>query len=287
MRPKFSASVIEGPDCSSVNFAGPQMSTCPPATNVNRAFPSCTVSTLPLNTKLGAPGVAAAGELSPVVPLSTETSFPSTRPIAPGGACCPRETCAAASKAINARNSTATILGFKQRALYAANCGREHIGTSASFRPILYRSGYRREISCSHKRSNRKIGVRSAWPANFALAPHANPRDSLVRLWSNSPDWSHAASRRRWRAQRSAHRTWQRSWHWSLLASLHLFRRVGVAQARHGGDEHGELRRPVDAPRDRASGFRHRARQLQPRRNRRPQRDGAAHQGREARGIYD
>src|SRR5208282_2758176 len=135
-RPKFSASVIEAPDCNSVNFAGPQTSTCPPATNVSRALPSCTVNTLPLNTKLGAPGVAAAGELSAVVPLSTDTSCPSTRPIAPGGACCPRETCPPASKATNARNSAATIPGLKQRPWYAANCGREHIGTSASF--VLY-----------------------------------------------------------------------------------------------------------------------------------------------------
>src|SRR5580658_3558107 len=285
MRPKFSANVIEAPDCSSVNFAGPQMSTCPPATNVNRAFPSCTVSTLPLNTKLGAPGVAAAGELSAVVPLSTETSFPSTRPIAPGGACCPRETCAPASKAANARNSAATFLGLKQRALYAANCGREHIGTSASFRPILYRSGYRREINRS--RSRREFAVRSARPATFALAPHANPHDSLVGLWCNPPDRSHAAPRRRRRAQRSADRTRRRSWHRSFLASLHFFRCMGVAQSRHGSDEHGELRWPVDAPRDRASGFWHRARQLEPRRNRRPQRDGAAHHGREARGVYD
>src|SRR5580658_8419938 len=263
------------------------MSTCPPATNVNRAFPSCTVSTLPLNTKLGAPGVAAAGELSPVVPLSTETSFPSTRPIAPGGACCPRDTCAFASKAINARNITATILGFKQRALYAANCGREHIGTSASFRPILYRSGYRREINRSRKHSRRKLAVRSARPATLALATPANSRDSLAGVRSDSPDRPHAASRRRRRAQRSAHRTRRRSRHRSFLASLHFLRRMDLAQSRHGGDEHGELRRPVDAPRNRAPRFRRRARQLQPRRDRRPQRDGPAHQGREARGVYD
>ena len=131
MRPKFSASVIEAPDCRSVNFAGPQISTCPPATNVNRAFPSCTVSTLPLNTKLGDPCVAAAGALSAAVPLSTETSFPSTRPTAPGGACCPRDSRGHAKTAPSARIIGARRRSRKRAALHGADCGREHIETSA------------------------------------------------------------------------------------------------------------------------------------------------------------
>ena len=134
MRPKFSAKVIEGPDCSSVNFAGPQTSTCPPASKVKRAFPSCTVSTLPLNTKLGDPGAAAAAdELSAVVPLSTDTSIPSTRPTAPGGACCPRDICGHAKIAVNARTGSTTILRRRGKALCCADCGREHIETSTRF----------------------------------------------------------------------------------------------------------------------------------------------------------
>jgi hypothetical protein len=134
MRPKFSAKVIEAHDCSSVNFAGPQMSTCPPAIKVNRAFPSCTVSTLPLNTKLGDPGAAAAAaELSAVAPLSTDTSIPSTRPTAPGGTCCPRDICGQAKIAVNARASGATILRPNGEALCCADCGREHIETSTRF----------------------------------------------------------------------------------------------------------------------------------------------------------
>ena len=206
-----------------MNFAGPQISTCPPATSVNRAFPSCTVNTLPLNTKLGDPGVADVGELSPVVPLSTDTSFPSTRPIAPGGVCCPREACAPASKETNARNSTAIIAGRKRAALYAANFGREHIGTGASFRPILYRSGYRREISRPRKHSKRHIAVRSARAATLALAPHANPRDCLAGVRSDSPDRSHAAPRRYRLAQRGAHRTWRRSRHRELSGIAAFF----------------------------------------------------------------
>src|SRR5580698_3678188 len=134
MRPKFSAKVIEGPDCSSVNFAGPQISTCPPASKVNRAFPSCTVSTLPLKTKLGDPGAAAtAEELSAVVPLSTDTSIPSTRPTAPGGACCPAKVCGPAQKAVDTRTSRMAILRRNGNALRCADCGREHIETSTRF----------------------------------------------------------------------------------------------------------------------------------------------------------
>src|SRR5580658_185056 len=198
MRPKFNAKVIEAPDCSSVNFAGPQTSTSPPASNVNRAFSSCTVSTLPLNTKLGDPGIAAtAGELFAVVPLSTDTSFPSTRPIAPAGACCPHDSRGHARKAVHTRISTTTILGRNRRALQSADCGREHIRTRVSFRLILYRSGYRREISRSRTRSKCHIAIRFARTTTFALAPHANPRDRLVRLRRDSPHRPHPPPHRR------------------------------------------------------------------------------------------
>src|ERR1700733_3233469 len=134
MRPKFSAKVIEVPDCSSVNFAGPQMSTWPPAIKVNRAFPSCTVSTLPLNTKLGDPGGGAtAAELSAGVPLSADTFIPSTRPTAPDGACCPRDSCGHAEIAVSTRTSGITILRRNGNALRCADCGREHIETGTRF----------------------------------------------------------------------------------------------------------------------------------------------------------
>ena len=47
MRPKFSASVIAPEDRRMVIFAGPQISTWPPANSVITAVPECTVSTLP------------------------------------------------------------------------------------------------------------------------------------------------------------------------------------------------------------------------------------------------
>ena len=49
-RPKLSASVIASPERSTVNLAGPHISTLPPAKSVIRAFAECTVTTLPFRT---------------------------------------------------------------------------------------------------------------------------------------------------------------------------------------------------------------------------------------------
>jgi hypothetical protein len=130
------------------------MSTCPPASSSIRARPAWTVTTLPfVRYTEGIEGVVP----SKAVPLSTETSGPSTRATVPGGGW--SASCAVAFAPNTSRHSAEAkqaLHAIRHPRLNAvdgaANSAGEYIGTvnstssyctaaCASNRPLPYRCG--------------------------------------------------------------------------------------------------------------------------------------------------
>ena len=100
----------------------------------------------------------------------------------------------------------------------------------------------------------------------FSLAADANPGHRRGGHRGHSRSWSHAAFRRTGHASLPAVPRPGGAGGFRLLASLHYFRHLVLAQSGRGGDEHHQLRRPVDPARNRALWLQHRPGQFHPRR---------------------
>src|SRR5487761_351777 len=75
-RPKLNATVSASPDASTVNFAGPQISSSPPPANSTRALPESTTIVLPPPNAIARGALPATTFDGPI----TETLSPATSP---------------------------------------------------------------------------------------------------------------------------------------------------------------------------------------------------------------
>src|SRR6185437_7076849 len=155
-------------------------------------------------------------------------------------------------------------------AIYLTKNGWPRNGNEGSRKlPIIYSSDFSHYTEPNTAAYGFEFAFRSADAAAFALEANADPRDCGGGLLARAVDWAHFADRSGRRSQCRADSQWGRARHWCILASLHFQRDLDLAKPRHRRSQHGEFRRPMDAPRDRTARLRHCARQLNARRRRR------------------
>src|SRR5487761_220343 len=238
-RPKLNATVSASPDASTVNFAGPQISSSPPPANSTRALPESTTIVLP-------PPKAIARGVLPVTTFdgpSTETLSPATSPSI-GDVVCPHALIvkiphASDITAPNEQNLVSNgILIFAPASVPVRAVPRLVIA-------ILYadertsRIGPRRPRRIGHRVS--QCSLRHAPAPALALAPHANSRYCMGCLFRHPHHRPNDALRSSRLASCAARVRSQRTSDWHILAPLDFFRHLVVAQSRHRRDEHHEL----------------------------------------------
>jgi hypothetical protein len=119
------------------------------------------------------------------------------------------------------------------------------------------------ERSSGHRAG--KLALRYSPAAALALAENANSRHRFGRDFNYSGARTHAPLRKPGNALQKIPCSRSGSG-FRVLASVHYFVHLVLAQPGHRGDEHHKLRRPVDPARDRALWLRHCARQFDARR---------------------